>query len=215
VASGFGAGSGATISSITTTYTICPTASTTVAPPVTGAPVTGAGPGPTPAPVCQVACNFEAGNTCSYLPITNVKQGGGNKRWAVKQGPFGNPDTGVPHAATGTHYLGVRLAKKGDKAVLATSGLKLYKAAQLKFQAYEATRNCQVKVCVNTINHCLYSSNPGVDLSDRQWKHGAIPINQNTKKVFIVAQNTGNDICYVGFDDFEVVGGGTNCPASG
>jgi len=214
VATGFQAGSGVAIDDIQTTYSLCPPGSTTP-PPGSSTP----GPGTTPAPgvqttpppgACKLACGFEAGNTCAYKSLTGVRQGG-NKKWQVKAGPFGNPDTGVPHAGKGTKYLGVRLAKKGDKAVLFGGPLVLRKKAKLRFLGYEATKNCILKVCVDSQNKCPWSSNPGVDQSDRQWKRGEVPINAGSHKVYIIAYNKGNDICYVGFDDFQVKGGGAKC----
>lgn len=171
-------------------------------------------PEPTVGPVSPVelcrktTCSFDAGDPCSF-------QGFSSSSWGVHEGRLGNLNTGIRRAAPGSepNYAGVTVPP-GSKKVMRTGPIDVKEPMELQFKAYEATMDVRLRACVNDENNCPWESNPRVSSSDLSWTDASIPLDTNTREVFFVAENVGQNYGTAGVDDirlFGAAGGQVNC----
>jgi len=201
IASGFTAkiGSVAMIDDVTVQFTQCITTTTTV--PTTTAAVTQSATTIAPAVCKALACNFEQGNTCSYV---NAQDAGGSKQWAATTAPFQNLLTGIKYTAEGKYMDAVYL-NPGDSAAMSTD-VNFPAGYIVQFAGYRATEGVDLMACCDTVSNCPYSTTKSVQVSDyRSWKNATVTCPSGTKKVLFQAKNGGNNYGAAGLDDIRVV----------
>jgi hypothetical protein len=175
-------------------------------------PTTTAAPSTTAAAdLCPLNCNFDS-PCSSYQPDgTN----GDTRGWRLGIDSVGNRDTGIRQSSTGTQgkFGGTEVRGRGS-ATLKIGPTAGGDGKMLQFRFYEATKNMALKLCnsPNPVN-CLFSSELGVQESDRDWKTASVPLN-GVDELYLICDNQGQNIGSCGFDS-ALVTEANGAPLSG
>ncbi|CAD5227333.1 unnamed protein product [Bursaphelenchus xylophilus] len=159
----------------------------------------------------KVACNFESEDLCNWeSSVDTVNPGSHNYRYLLRRrahrqadyvmrgwqnwrGRYRNSVTGIARGDNfneRNQHFAASYVKPFQRSTL-SARINATKVETIEFQAWEAARNIQLRVCCDTTENCVFETEIGVKRGSRRWKlhYASCPV--GTQKVLFECINHG------------------------
>uniref|UniRef100_A0A7E4ZVJ2 Mucin-5AC n=1 Tax=Panagrellus redivivus TaxID=6233 RepID=A0A7E4ZVJ2_PANRE len=176
--------------------------------------------------ICDaIACTFEKGDLCQWeasaeevslgSPHYRVHRGAHYVRrtWHNWRGLYRNRVTGIARAQVFSFENERFAASYVRPFQRSTLSAKLLSGESdtIRFRAWEATRNVQLRVCCDTTDNCVFETDLGVMRGSRQWREYKATCPKGSSKIIFECINTGVYQGACGVDNIYLVN--EYCPA--
>uniref|UniRef100_A0A914C4X5 Uncharacterized protein n=1 Tax=Acrobeloides nanus TaxID=290746 RepID=A0A914C4X5_9BILA len=178
--------------------------------------------------ICDaVTCNFEKENLCEweasrdllspasrhYLKLKRMMHR--NKRrthyiqrtWHNWRGRYRNRVTGIARArvfSTANQHFAAAYVRPFQRATL-TGKLLSREQETIRFRAWEATRNVQLRVCCDSTENCVFETDLGIKRGTRRWMVYQATCPAGTSKIIFECVNHGVYQGACGLDDIHLL----------
>ncbi|KAK0398533.1 hypothetical protein QR680_002637 [Steinernema hermaphroditum] len=173
-----------------------------------------------------IACDFENGSLCSWVSSRDELSPTSphylrktrsthfiRRSWYNWIGRYRNRVTGIARAQVFSHSnqrFAAAYVRPKQRATL-TASILSGEAETLRFRAWEATRDVQLRVCCDNTQNCVFETDKGVKRGTRRWIEHTATCPQGTKKVIFECINLGIFQGACGIDNVFLVN--DYCPA--
>ncbi|TMS38125.1 hypothetical protein L596_004920 [Steinernema carpocapsae] len=157
--------------------------------------------------VCNsVACDFEDGTLCNWVSSRDELSPSSphylrksrsthfiRRSWYNWVGRYRNRVTGIARAQVFSHSnqrFAAAYVRPKQRATL-TANILSGEKETLRFRAWEATRDVQLRVCCDNTQNCVFETEKGVKRGTRRWIEHMATCPQGTKKVIFECINLG------------------------
>uniref|UniRef100_A0AC34Q2I8 Uncharacterized protein n=1 Tax=Panagrolaimus sp. JU765 TaxID=591449 RepID=A0AC34Q2I8_9BILA len=157
--------------------------------------------------VCDaISCDFEKGDLCQWEASNDEispdsphyrrkhrKAHYVRRTWHNWQGRYRNRVTGIARAQVFSfenQRFAAAYVRPFQRATL-TGKLLSGEQETIRFRAWEATRNVQLKVCCDTTENCVFETEIGVFRGSRRWREHTATCPKGTSKIIFECINHG------------------------
>uniref|UniRef100_A0A1I7ZAZ9 Mucin-5AC n=1 Tax=Steinernema glaseri TaxID=37863 RepID=A0A1I7ZAZ9_9BILA len=153
-----------------------------------------------------IACDFENGSLCSWESSRDELSPSSphylrksrsthfiRRSWYNWIGRYRNRVTGIARAQVFSHSnqrFAAAYVRPKQRATL-TASILSGDAETLRFRAWEATRDVQLRMCCDNTENCVFATDRGVKRGTRRWIEHTATCPQGTKKVIFECINLG------------------------